>query len=375
MAKLTFYPIGNADCILTEFADGRLLLLDYCHRRDPNDKNDKRVDLPEELRSVLASKDRGEFDAVAFTHGDDDHVGASEDFFWLDHAKKYQAKGRIRIRDLWVPACLVLEAGLEGSASVIRQEARYRLKRGSGIRVFGNPRILDDWLNGEGIEPKERAHLITHAGECVPGFDRANGPAEIFVHSPFSFRMEDEEVERNNASLVLHVTFYEGDSKSRVMFGGDAEYEAWGDIVYKTEQKSRTDRLLWDAFKVSHHCSYTALGAEKGKKKTKPADAVACLFDQGQEKCLLVSCSNPIPEMTTKAPPHSQAAAYYKQVAGDKDGDFLVTMETPSVKDPRPLVVKVTSQGLAQDKGPGAAIVGASIVSRRPPRLGYSNGG
>jgi len=227
MAKITSYPIGNADCSLTEFNDDRMMLVDYCHRKDPIDKKDKRVDLHEELHAVLAEKDRDDFDVVAFTHCDDDHVVGSEEFFWFDHADRYQGKGRVKIKDLWVPACFVLEKGLKGAARVIRDEARFRLIGGSAIRVFGNPRILDDWLRSEGIDPKSRDALITHAGECVPGFTKEKGSAEIFVHSPFSFRMEDnDEVERNNASLVFHLTFFEGASESRVMLGGDAQYEA-----------------------------------------------------------------------------------------------------------------------------------------------------
>ena len=30
MATITFYPLGNADCSLSEFEDGRLMLMDYC---------------------------------------------------------------------------------------------------------------------------------------------------------------------------------------------------------------------------------------------------------------------------------------------------------------------------------------------------------
>jgi len=370
MAKLTFYPIGNADCILTEFADGRLMLLDYCHRKDCNDKDDERIDLAEELCSVLASHDRDDFDVVAFTHADDDHVGASEDFFWFDHAKEYQGKGRVKMQELWVPACLVLQSGIGGSARVIRQEARYRLKRGAAIRVFGNPGVLDKWLKSEGINPEDRAHLITHAGECVPGYTRASGRAEIFVHSPFSFRMEEEETDRNNASVVLHVTFFEGEPPSRAMLGGDAEHGAWGDIVYKTEQKGREERLLWDTFKVSHHCSYTALAPEKGKKKTKPTEPIARLFDRGQEDCLIVATSYPIPHTTTKDPPHKQAAAYYRGVASDKKGDFLVTMKEPTEDTPQPLVIRITAHGVAHDKGVTPAVVGSSVVSRKTPRLG-----
>jgi hypothetical protein len=68
------------------------------------------------------------------------HCGGSGDFFWLEHALKYQGEGRIKIKELWVPAGAILEDGCEDSARIIRQEARYRLKMGSGIRRADIPR-------------------------------------------------------------------------------------------------------------------------------------------------------------------------------------------------------------------------------------------
>ncbi|MBN2138348.1 MAG: hypothetical protein JW720_11125 [Sedimentisphaerales bacterium] len=371
MAQLKFYPLGNADCTLLEFADDRLLLKDYCHRKDAEDEDDKRSDLPVELCKELDSRDRDDFDVVAFSHSDDDHVGAAEDFFWFDHAKKYQGDGRPKIKILWVPACFILEKGLEGSAGIIREEAKYRLKDGKGIRIFGNPGVLDEWLKEQGISPKDRSHLISHAGTCVPGFSKSNGQAEIFVHSPFSFRMEDEEVERNNACLVFHITFFEGDEETRVMLGADAEHEAWCSIIYKTGQRQRDGRLDWDVFRVSHHCSHTALSAKKGRGITTPDEPIIRLFDRGTKGCILISSSEQIPGMDTKQPPHKQTAAYYRKVIKDREGeDFLVTMETPTPNAPKPIVVEITGQGALYRKITGAVVGAPAVVSAATPKQG-----
>lgn len=371
MAELKFYPVGNADSTLIAFADDRLMLEDYCHRKDAEDENDKRVDLPNELRVELEARDRTDFDVVAFSHSDDDHVGGSEDFFWFDHAKKYQGKGRIKIKDLWVPACFIVEAGLEGSARIIREEAKHRLKKGKGVRVFGNPGVLDDWLEKEGIDPAERSHLITHAGRCVPGFDKGKGQAEVFAHSPFSFRMEGEDVDRNNACLVFHITFFEDDEETRVMLGADAEHEAWCNIIYKTEQRERGKRLDWDVFRVSHHCSHTALSEEKGKDITKPDEPIVQLFERGAEGCILISSSDVVPDKNTTLPPHKQATAYYRQVVQDQNGeDFLVTMAEPKPEAPKPIVVEITKQGAMYRKVTGAAKGAPAIVTATTPKQG-----
>lgn len=367
MAKITFYPVGNADSSLTEFNDDRLLLIDYYQRSDEDDK-DKRIDLEEELRKTL--KKRDSFDVVAFTHADSDHCLGSEDFFWLEHTDKYQDDERIKIEDLWVPACFVTETGMQGSAKVIRQEARHRLKEGKGVHVFGQPDSLDDWFKENDIDPKSRRSLIWTAGKCIPTFSKSNGEAEVFVHSPFAFRMEDDEQDRNNASIVLHISFFEGDKIIRAMYGADAEHEAWSDIVNITKRKKRQDRLIWDIFGISHHCSYTALGPEKGKEKTVPVDNVKYLFNLGGDKSYIISSSEPIPDKDSIMPPHKQAAAYYEEVADNKSGDFLVTMEKPTVNNPKPLVFDITDKGAGWKKVTGVVAGIPAVVASASPRQG-----
>jgi hypothetical protein len=371
MAKLMFYPIGNADSTLIHLADDRLLLVDFCNYLSEGE-DDRRIRLDEELRSYLKDQDRQDFDAVAFSHADDDHVHGAEDFFWFDHAKKYQGNGRVRILDLMVPACFILETGLGGSARIIREEARYRFKRGSGIRVFGNPGPLQEWLENQGIDPATRVHLITKAGSCVPDFSRVSGKVEIFPHSPFSFRMEGEDVDRNGNSLVWHLTFFEGGRELRCILGSDAQHQNWADIVYITTKKGNDERLDWDLFRISHHCSYTALSDEKGEEETVPRAEVASLFERGSDNCLLVSSSYPIPTDDTEQPPHRQAAAYYQRIARERgdERNFVVTMEWPSSDRPRPVIVKTSQYGFVLEKDPGTMGGVAAVIRRPSQRVG-----
>ena len=145
-AKLTFHPLGNADCTRVDLADGKKLLVDFANTRNAQDPYDKRIDLPTELKSDLRAAERDYYDVVCYTHLDDDHCCGSGDFFWLEHAAKYQGDGRIKIRELWVPAAAILEDGLDDSGRIVRQEARHRLRKGSGIRVFSRPTKLKAWL-------------------------------------------------------------------------------------------------------------------------------------------------------------------------------------------------------------------------------------
>lgn len=375
-AKLTFHPLGNADCTRFDFADGKKMLVDYADMRNPGDPWDKRVDLPTELKSDLRTAGRDYYDVVCFTHLDDDHCCGAGDFFWHEHATKYQGPGRIRIRELWVPAAAILEDGVDDSARIIRQEARHRLKKGSGIRVFSRPTKLREWLEKNGLTLESRAHLITDAGQFVPGFSMY-GPERVqfFIHSPFGWRQnENEVVDRNQDSVVFQATFLEGSRETRALFMSDIDHGSIEEIVNTSKRHGNEARLMWDIFKVPHHCSYTAVGPEKGEDETIPTAEVKWLCEvQGQGRSTMMSTSKSTPikgsnEDKDVQPPHRQAAAYYKRVAGMKDGAFKVTMDLPTSSSPKPTTIEITDRG-ARLLTVTASVGAASVVST-PARAG-----
>lgn len=375
-ATLTFHPLGNADCTRFDLADGRKMLVDYADMKNRDDPWDRRIDLPAELKADLRAAKRDYYDVVCFTHLDDDHCRGAGDFFVLQHALKYQGEERTGIRELWVPAAAILEDGCEDSARIIRQEARDRLKQGSGIRVFSRPAKLKEWLEENGLTLESREHLITDAGQPVPGYS-TSGPerVEFFIHSPFGWRQDDNElVDRNQDSVVFQATFAEGGRLTRALFMSDIDHDAIEKIVTTTKKHGNEDRLLWDVFKVPHHCSYTAVGPEKGEDETQPTDEVKWLCEtQGQERHTMMSTSKSIPikgsdEDKDVQPPHREAAAYYKRVASAKDGQFKVTMDLPSASKPKPTRIEITDRG-ARLLTVSATVGAISIVST-PARAG-----
>jgi|MTBAKSStandDraft_1061840.scaffolds.fasta_scaffold22515_2 hypothetical protein len=370
MHKVTFFPLGNADTCRIDLEGGKKLLFDYAHWKDAEDEDDLRIDLARSLREDLEEAERDDFDIVAFTHVDDDHIHGATDFFYLDHAQKYQDKDRIKIKILWVPAAVIIEEGLKDEAAVIRAEARHRLRENYGIRVFSRPDALKDWLENEGLSIESRSHLITDAGQVVPGFTTESDGIEFFVHSPFSKTADEGNlVQRNEASLVFQVRFVVTETKTRMLLAADTTYEIWKDIVDITKHKGNESRLIWDIFKLPHHCSYKALGPEKGEKKTTPIEQVGWLLEQGQNGGVIVSSSNIIPETDDKQPPHFQAAETYKDRAADIDGEFKVTMEHPEKTAPDKLVIVIDGGGATLKKSIIAG--GAAIVSRSAPRAGF----
>lgn len=371
MHKITFFPIGNADCCRIDLENGKKLLFDFAHYKIMENDDDLRIDLGKTIKEDLAEAERDYFDVVAFSHLDNDHIAAFGEYFYLEHAEKYQDEDRIKINELWVPAEVILESDLSGDARILRQEARYRLKKGSGIRVFSRPELLKEWLVSEGINPVLRANLITDAGSIVPNFQKLTDGIELFVHSPFAKRVDDNILDRNKDSLVFHITFLSGLKETKFFYVGDTECGILADIVNITNYHQRGERLKWDIFDIPHHCSYLALSEEKGDDKTEPIEEVQWLLDQGSNHGILVSCSKPIPNNDDdNQPPHRQAAKCYKECATAIDGEFRVTMEFPKKSKPSPMVIEIDSNGASVKKVITSG--GLSAISRPAPRAGVS---
>ena len=373
-AKLNFFPLGNADTLRIDLADDRKILIDYAAVRG-GEEDDKRCDLPEELRKDLKRAGRDAYDAVCITHTDTDHCKGFGEFFWLEHAAVYQGKGRIKIKELWVPAAAILEENLKDDARLVRSEARHRLREGKGIRVFSRPERLRQWIEDEGLDFDARKHLIVDAGKTVPGYT-TDGPekVEFFVHCPFAWRQDENTVvDRNEDSIVMHATFVEGGQQSRLFLASDVNYETLSAIVQTTRRHKREERLVWDIMKLPHHCSYLALSPERGSEETKPEPDVKWLFeDRREEGSIIVSPSCPIPakgseEDKSVQPPHRQAANYHRRISNEQDGEFVVTMEQPSRSDPKPFAYKVTALGIALDV---AAPAVSSSAAAATPRAG-----
>ena len=374
-AKITFLPLDNADTSLIQLADKRIVLLDYADRRDPNNQYDARCDLAEELRKEMDDADQSDFSVVCFTHLDDDHICGAGEFFWLEHAAKYQEEGRPKINELWVPAAAITETGVEDSAWAIRQEARHRLRKGDGIKVFSRPAALEFFLNANGLTNESRAHCIVDAGEIIPGYS-LDGPeqAEFFVHCPFAWRSDERNLEdRNQDAVVLQATFQEAGVETYALLGSDVDCDTIGEIVTTSRRHNNEGKLVWDILHLFHHCSYKSVGPERGVDETEPTEEVAWLIEeQSRDGAVIISPSKPIPfkgsqEDEYKQPPHRQAANYYRDVMEKKDGEFKVTMETPTKNTPKPFHAEITKAGVRIAL---AVLTPVSAVTSKPARAG-----
>lgn len=355
MHRLEVFNVGNGDSALVTLDNGRMMMVDFCDTLACEDDNDPRIHLSKRLKEILAAKKRDHFDVFAITHLDRDHICGATEFFHLQHAAKYQGSDRIKINTLWVPAGVLFESDLGDEAKILQVEARYRLKQGTGIRVFSRPDALKKWCADNGVDFEARRHLMTDAGRAAPEFTLASDAMECFIHSPLARRLNENGVsylvDRNPNCLVFQARFQVSGQITDVMFTGDMTAEGWAEIVNASKEHSNDERLGWDLHAIAHHCSYKSIGPDKGKDETAPTAEVRWLFEQGRYRGFIVSSSEPIPEKGTDAdkddqPPHREAANYYKRVASDISGKFLVTMEEPTVANPKPLVFEISRNGI-----------------------------
>ena len=374
MHTVKFYPVGNGDCSQIILNNGRRLLFDFKHINKAEGDEHPAIDLKAALSEELSNAKRDYFDVVAFTHADQDHIQGSTDFFELLHAEKYKGKDRIKIKELWVPAAMILEEGIDGEDRTLRQEARYRLIKGKGIRVFSKPDKLKSWLKEQGIALEHRVNLISDAGSCVPNFTLDKEEVEFFIHSPFIEHVDGEDdIQRNASAIILHATFKTEVGPKGFMIIGDAEWETLEKIVTITRSHKNEDRLKWDLYNVPHHCSYLALNDSdnKGKKKTEPKPNVKWLLEQGTEGSLMVSSSDPIKEdYNQEQPPHVQAKNCYNTFLNSTNSrSLIVTMESPNTNAPKPIEVIFDKDG-CRPKPIKEVAPSIAIISKPAPRAG-----
>ncbi len=375
---IRYYPVGNGNSSQIILNNGKRLLFDFRQVKGGEDEGYKVIDLAEQLKQELkaAGRENLEFDVVAFTHGDDDHVGGAEDHFHLDHAAKYQTAGRFKMKELWVPAAFILDEDPNETHRCLRQEARHRLIKGYGIKVFSRPDRLSQWLKDKGINPDDRKQFIVDAGQLVPGYDNKYATdVEFFVHSPFMVHVDGAaDIARNESSLILHATFLMDGRESKAWLIGDTTADILADIVKITRLHKREDRLDWDLYSIPHHCSHHALNEERGETITTPIPDVQYLLDKGKTGALLVSSSIPIQnDLDRKMPPHLQAYRSYSKVANEKYGALFVTGDSKDgYGDPVPLDIEIT--GLGCKKIVAKVATAAAVVSSAPAQRAGRSG-
>ena len=358
--KFTFYPVGNAETCLLELSNGNKILFDFADMNDGSTA-DNRIDIKQELYGI------SEFEVVMFSHAHEDHTKGASEFFYFDHAAKYQSENRVKINELWVSAAFILETDFENGADakIIRNEARYRLKEGYGIKIFAAPDSLTPWLKAQKIEYEDIEHMVVHAGEIIK-IDGVEDEVQFFIHAPFS--EDSEEVQdKNDPSIVLQARLFNEGRETNIIITGDTPYKVLNKIVDISKANKNEEFLIWDIYDIPHHCSHTGLN-EKGEKDTyriTPTENVQWLLQQAQQNARMVASCVKITEETS--PPHIIAKRAYEFYTS-ADVTFMATMEHTSLKSdkPTPIVFEIDKHGITLK----SENIQATYLKKSAPRAG-----
>jgi len=343
--KITFYPEGNAECVLLEMGNGKRMLMDFA---DMHTGDARYTNLTDSFAGIKS------FDVVMFSHAHEDHVKGAADFFYFDHALKYQTGNRAKIKELWVSSAFILDSNVCEDARVIRQEARYRLKNGYGIKVFSRPDALDGWLSDNGLSTADSEHPIIHAGTLIDSSMHSLGDeVSFFVHAPFSEDAEDVE-DRNDPSIVLQVRLQNLYRNTNIFITGDAPHDIIDKIVGRSEANCNEGYLEWDLYDIPHHCSHTGLSDERGDTITETSDNIKRLLGvYSQQNGFLVASCRAFSDVGADdtQPPHIQAKKAYIKYSKNADGTekmFFVTSEYRGITNPKPLRFGIDLTGITE---------------------------
>ena len=316
---LIFWPVGNGDSTSIVVDSKTCLQVDLNHLEKSDDDDNASWAVVDELSERLPKVNGRPYLAVfALTHPDQDHCrGFSE---LLD---------KVDIGELWFTPRIFAEYNkdLSDDAEAFKKEAGRRVKKtiaakgdpgaGNRVRVFGYAELLDE--DDYKDFPKDR---LTVPGNEVTTINEkdVSDKFRAFVHAPFK---DDEAGERNDTSLGMQVTLYDGDKKLRALLLGDLSYP----IIKRIFEVSEEDDLAWNVLLAPHHCSKAAMyWKEEGDDEEKlKKHIVEEMDDASLNPNRVISSSNSVPSSNKPGdnPPHAKAKTQYESITES----FLCTMD------------------------------------------------
>ena len=361
---LVFWPVGNGDSTTIIIDSKTCLQIDLNHIEKSED--DATWAVVDELIDRLPKVGGRPYLAVfALTHPDQDHCRGFDRL--LDE---------VDIGELWFTPRIFLEYNKDlcDDAEAFKKEARRCVKKtieiggdpgaGNRVRVFG----YSDLLEEEDFKdfPKDR---LTVPGNELTLIDEKDMSDEfrVFVHAPFK---DDDASERNDTSLGMQITLYDGTQKLRALLLGDLSYP----IIKRIFEVSEADDLSWNVLLAPHHCSKAVMyWKEDGDDEEKLKKHIVNEMEEvSQDPNRVVSSSKPVPSSNKPGdnPPHAKAKTQYETITDS----FLCTMDQDD-----PIVAELDNQKIVL-AGAATASVSASQAadkargSNEPPRGAHTYG-
>lgn len=381
MSKIKFYPVDNGDTVLIK-VDKTTIQID-ANIRESDDCYDVMSDLLDEF-----SKDgEGKYhlDLFMLTHPDEDHCHGIDTYYYLGDPDKYSDEDLendlVIIDELMVTPMLFTDA-TSAPAKALKKEAERRRKlwdENSSDKTKAGNRLVIIGYDGD----KKYENVTSY----IPGetIKKINGKSmtmlEFFVHSPFKDSLVEgrAEADKNETSIVMQARFKyastDTNSSALYLFGGDADHYIWEEIQDQSKAHGNDDKLDFDIFMATHHCSWTYFNDVPYKKgeTDEPVESSKNLIKNHKMTGAVIIASSKQIKDDDDNPPHYPAKEEYVKLIGlDK---FISLAEQPDSKNPKPVVYEVTSTGFQrkdknQQKGSAGAAIGSSGTTGRKSTYG-----
>jgi len=350
-----FWPVGTGDSTSIVIDSETIVQVDLRHLDKSDDDDDPAWSVVDELVKRLPKKDGRPYLAVfALSHPDEDHCKGFEKLL-----------SSVTIGTLWFTPRIFGEhtKDLCDDAEAFKSEAKRRVEAtlaagrdpgaGDRVRIFGFSELLN--MSAFSGFPTDLLTVPGGSVSIIDGVDRS-GDFVAFVHAPFK---DDDAGERNDTSLGIQVTLFEGDARLRALLLGDLKYP----IIKRIFELSEPDDLAWNVLLAPHHCSKSVMywqeeGDEEEKLKQGLLDKIG---GASENPNCIVSSSNPVPDSNESGdnPPHANAKKRYETLTSR----FVCTMESPNKANPEPVVVKFEGGKIMFSPGGGGSGGGGKSAS------------
>jgi hypothetical protein len=276
----------------------------------------------------------------------------------------------IIIGELWVTQ-MFFSNDLSDDASDVRKEAKRRRKLfedGSAKSSKDGNRLR---IIGYNDEDKTVDGLHYVPGQTVDTFNgKKNDYLSIFIHAPFKNDLVrgKAEKDKNATSIVVQMrlkTQKNGDVKSKIIIGGDADHYVWEQILAKSQKNNNEDKLEWDLFLASHHCSWTFFNDTPYEDNKEPKDYALEFLDYQNDGANIIASSAKILDNDNNPPCYQAKQEYVKKVGAAK---FKNTALNKDEKAPEPLAYTIDENGFTLAKV--AAAASTILLESSTPRAG-----
>lgn len=337
--NITFFPVGNGDMTLITTDKVINILMDCNMKKSAEEESNNDYDCNEYLHDNLQYDNGVAYvDALFLTHSDHDHCRGMVEYFNLCAPEKMDDT-KIRINELFVPARLLVDTDHKNDdADAIRKEANRRLKLfgTADFNKSGN-RIK---IVGYSEELKKYADLIIGAGKYVTSINNNKDyGAEIFVLRPVKKNTDDENASVNDCTASFKVSFTISGNTYVAIIGGDITCENWKEVIQYNED------LEFDILLAPHHCSWHSVSTEE-TKGGEPDKEIEDFLEKSKNKAYVIASSKSIKRNDDNPPSYRAKNVYLKHLKDEKR--FICTAEYPDCENPKPLILKITGQGVSQ---------------------------